>query len=86
MRWIRSFPPQSEELTEYDEKMVRLYIERITVYDDKFMVSFKAGIDIDIQRYILGSDTQVALRSCFLYRMYIFALVLLFVAMMKLNS
>lgn len=50
MRWRRSFPPQSEELTEYDEKMVRLYIERITVYDDKFMVSFKAGIDIDIQR------------------------------------
>ena len=41
---------QSVELTEYDEKMVRLYIERITVYDDKFTVSFKAGIDIDIQR------------------------------------
>ena len=41
---------QSEKLTEYDEKMVRLYIERITIYDDKFTVSFKAGIDIDIQR------------------------------------
>lgn len=50
MRWRRSFPPQSEELTEYDEKMVRLYIERITVYDDKFTVTFKAGIDTDIQR------------------------------------
>ena len=50
MRWRRSFPPQSEELTEYDEKMVRLYIERITVYDYKFMVSYKAGIDKDIQR------------------------------------
>ena len=35
---------QSEELTEYDEKMVRLYIERITIYDDKFTVSFKAGL------------------------------------------
>ena len=41
---------QSEELTEYDEKMVRLYIERIKIYDDRFTVSFKAGIDIDIQR------------------------------------
>ena len=41
---------QSVELTEYDEKMVRLYIERITIYDDKFTVTFKAGIDIDIQR------------------------------------
>ena len=38
------------ELTEYDEKMVRLFIERITIYDDKFTVTFKAGIDIDIQR------------------------------------
>ena len=41
---------QSVELTEYDEKMVRLYIERITIYDDRFAISFKAGIDIDIQR------------------------------------
>ena len=41
---------QSVELTEYDEKMVRLYIERITIYDDKFTVYFKAGIEIDIQR------------------------------------
>lgn len=41
---------QSVELTEYDEKMVRLYIERITVYDDRFTVIFKAGIDIGIQR------------------------------------
>ena len=41
---------QSVKLTEYDEKMVRLYIERITIYDDKFTVYFKAGIEIDIQR------------------------------------
>ena len=39
---------QSVELTEYDENMVRLYIERITIYDDKFTTSFKARIDIDI--------------------------------------
>ena len=41
---------QSVELIEYDEKMILLYIERITIYDYKFTVSFKAGIDIDIQR------------------------------------
>ena len=41
---------QSVKLTEYDEKMVRLYIERTTIYDDKFTVSFKAGIEIDSQR------------------------------------
>ena len=41
---------QSVELTEYDEKMVRLYIERITIYDDRFTIAVKAGIDIGIQR------------------------------------
>ena len=38
------------ELREYDEGMVRNYINGIKVYDDRFTVSFKAGIDIDIQR------------------------------------
>ena len=38
------------ELTEYDESMVRSYIKGIKVYDDRFAVSFKAGIDLDIQR------------------------------------
>lgn len=41
---------QSVELTEYDEGMVRSYIKGIKVFDDRFTVSFKAGIDIDIQR------------------------------------
>lgn len=38
------------ELREYDEGMVRSYIKGIKVFDDRFTVSFKAGIDIDIQR------------------------------------
>ena len=38
------------ELREYDEGMVRNYINGIKVYDDRFTVSFKAGIEIDIQR------------------------------------
>jgi len=38
------------ELAEYDEGMVRSYIKGIKVYDDKFMVSFKAGIDLDVAR------------------------------------
>lgn len=39
------------ELTEYDDEgMVRSYIKGIKIYDDRFAVSFKAGIDIDIQR------------------------------------
>ena len=41
---------EANELTEYDESMVRNYIKGIKIYDDHFTVSFKAGIDLDIQR------------------------------------
>ena len=41
---------EAAELTEYDESMVRNYIKGIKIYDDHFTVSFKAGIDLDIQR------------------------------------
>lgn len=39
-----------QELTEYDPQMVRKYIERITVYEDRFEVEFKAGIKVDVER------------------------------------
>ena len=41
---------EATELTEYDESMVRNYIKGIKIYDGHFTVSFKTGIDIDIQR------------------------------------
>ena len=34
---------------EYDEALVRKLIERITVYDDKYVVEFKSGIEIDVR-------------------------------------
>lgn len=39
-----------EQLSEYDEAMVRKYIDKIKIYDDKLMVTFKAGIDIEVER------------------------------------
>ena len=36
------------ELAEYDEQYVRRLIERITVYDDRFIVEFKSGIEVEI--------------------------------------
>lgn len=33
-----------------DGKLVRRYIELITIYDDKFIVKFKAGVEIEIKR------------------------------------
>ena len=40
----------SQELTEYDEQMVRKYIEKITVFDNYFEVEFKVGLKIEIEK------------------------------------
>lgn len=39
-----------QELGEYDEALVRKYIEQIKIFEDHFMVCFKAKVEIDIQR------------------------------------
>ena len=36
------------ELTEYDEQFVRTLLDKITVYDNHFIVEFKSGIEIQI--------------------------------------
>ncbi|MDP4160472.1 MAG: DNA recombinase [Bacillota bacterium] len=36
------------DLIEYDEQYVRALLEKITVYDDHFIVEFKSGIEIQI--------------------------------------
>ncbi|WP_223376524.1 hypothetical protein [Schnuerera sp. xch1] len=36
------------ELEEYDEQLVRRLIEKVTVFDDKFTVEFKSGVEIDV--------------------------------------
>lgn len=38
------------EVTEFDDIMVRRYIREIKIYDDRFHILFKAGIDIDVPR------------------------------------
>lgn len=39
-----------QELTEYDEQLVRSYIQKITVHSSRFEIEFKAGFKIDIDR------------------------------------
>lgn len=41
---------QPTEVSEYDEQLVRRLVEKTTVYEDRFMVKFKAGTNIDIKR------------------------------------
>lgn len=45
MRFLNDLPC---ELTEYEEDYVRTLLEKITVYDDYFIVEFKSGIEIQI--------------------------------------
>lgn len=40
---------QTEALTEYSETLVRRLIERITIYDEKLIVEFKSGLEIDVE-------------------------------------
>ena len=45
MRFLNDLPCES---TEYEEDYVRTLLEKITVYDDYFIVEFKSGIEIQI--------------------------------------
>ena len=46
---IRFLETSSCSLTEYEEKYVRILVERITIFDDHIKVDFKSGISVDIQ-------------------------------------
>lgn len=39
---------QGTEVQEYDDALVRRLVETITVYDDRFMVKFKSGIEVEV--------------------------------------
>ena len=37
---------QDAQITEYDDKLVRKYIDQIQIYEDKFVVCFKVKMKI----------------------------------------
>ncbi len=39
---------QPTAVTEYNEKLVRRLIEKVTVYEDEFTVEFKSGVTVDV--------------------------------------
>ena len=41
---------QTESITEYDEKLTRRLIEKITVYEDHFTIEVKSGTNMDVHR------------------------------------
>lgn len=40
---------QVEAVTEYSDALVRRLIERITVYDEKLIVEFKSGLEVEVE-------------------------------------
>ena len=41
---------QTEQIEKYDENLVRRMVEKITVYEEKFMVEFKSGTSVNVER------------------------------------
>lgn len=48
IREMREF--QEQQITEYDELLVRRLIEKVMVYDERFEVEFKSGAKVDVER------------------------------------
>ena len=40
---------QTEAVAEYSEPLARRLIEKVTVYDEKLVVEFKSGLQIDVE-------------------------------------
>jgi site-specific DNA recombinase len=40
---------QTTTLTEYDESLVRRLIEKVTFYENKFIVEFKSSVMLDVE-------------------------------------
>lgn len=41
---------QMDQIEEYDESLVRRMVEKVTVYEEKFMVEFKSSTSVDVER------------------------------------
>jgi len=39
---------QTGDITEFDDKLVRKLIEKAIVYDDRLVVEFKSGLEIEV--------------------------------------
>ena len=51
IKCVRDFlKSHSEEPEDYDENLTRMLIESITVYDDRLIVEFKSGTQVEIKR------------------------------------
>ena len=57
---------QTEAITEYSEALVRRLIEKITVYDEKLVVEFKSGLQIEVEAQSKQARQSEMIRLSFL--------------------
>ena len=50
---------QKEEITEFDEALVRKLISKITIHDDKMVFEFKSGMEIDAVVDVIGRHGNI---------------------------
>ncbi|WP_350343206.1 DNA recombinase [Proteinivorax tanatarense] len=46
---------QPGELEEYDEQLVRRLIEKVTIFEEKFKVEFKSGVECDVKATVIAT-------------------------------
>ena len=40
---------QTSEITEFEEKLVKHLLDRVTIYEDKMTFAFKSGVSVEIE-------------------------------------
>ena len=53
---------QSGIITEYDDKLTRQLVERITLFEGKLQVVFKLGVDIEVEIQVQSDKGNHRLR------------------------
>lgn len=41
---------QTSEMTEYDDKLVRQLLEKVLVYEERWIVTFKSGLEVELEK------------------------------------
>jgi hypothetical protein len=47
--YVSEICTQTGDISEFDDKLVRKLVEKAIVYDDRLMVEFKSGLEIEVK-------------------------------------
>ena len=61
---------QTETITEYDGRIIRHPVERVTVYDGRFEIRFKSGASVEIRKQDFRQDSTPLRRDVIFVRLF----------------